>query len=153
LGQSAGDFGGQLILFAKQALWAHRPNRFLVQLHDHQFGVVKCTAYLAYIHLLRWEWQSAFDVAEEASAVTRAFGFVQLRTLADSHKGVALVRLGQAEMGNRLVQQTLVIIRALWCDGGNQAVYQVTNSVHEQREPMLYRVRAGEIDRAPENHS
>lgn len=95
----------------------------LMEQHEHQFGLVHCNTLLAFIHLLRGEWRSTLRVASLAAEIAQSLGVVQMRTFAEVHRGVAMVRLGEAEAGTRLVHKAINERVAIGSTFGNQTIF------------------------------
>jgi tetratricopeptide (TPR) repeat protein len=123
LAYALGKSGANLVAcgYPDRAVRQAQEGLALMQRHDHQPGTVSCLSYLAYIHLLRGEWQQALQFTKEAIDAAHTYGLVQLRTFNELIQGVALARLGELEAGIRLVRQAVAEREAIDSPAGNWA--------------------------------
>jgi predicted ATPase/DNA-binding winged helix-turn-helix (wHTH) protein len=112
-GLSMGAWALELLGETEEADRHSRDALALARRLGHPFSETQALLVAVFLHRLRGDWPLCRQLAEEAGALARERGFVELLARATTMRGWALVQAGDDETGIALMHEGIAAVRAL----------------------------------------
>lgn len=112
-GLSMGAWALELSGETEQAERHSRDAIALARRLGHPFSETQALLIAVFLHRLRGDWRRCRQLAEEAGALARERGFVELSARASAMRGWTMVQAGETEEGIGLMREGVAAVRAL----------------------------------------